>query len=482
MPNSFYGKKCFLPLALAGLLFFAAPSRAQDSAIPLPSSVTQALAAARIPESSVSIVVQAVDQKTPRIRHNAQLPMNPASVMKLVTTYAALGMLGPAASWQTGFWSVAEVEENGRLPGNLYLKGSGDPNLSLEHFWMLLRQLRARGVRHIDGDLVLDRSRFTLPPHDPAAFDRRPLRAYNVGPDALLVDANAIRFLLRPEGEQVRFFRITPHDNLEVVAQIVPGKGGCIGWRERLNFVWQENRLEISGSYPASCDEQSLLLAPLSPEAHVRGLFRALWREMGGTLRGKVRTGRTPAEAKLLAAQNSPPVAEIIRNVNKWSNNVMARQLLLTLGGAEGTPEAAVRQTQAWLSAQGLHFPELVLENGSGLSRQERISAQSLNRLLLHAWQSPVMPEYIASLPISAIDGTMQKRLRGTPAAGRAHIKTGSLNGAKAAAGYVQDTQGKRYAVTFLINHANAAQGEKAMDALLLWVAGEKTESENTKR
>jgi D-alanyl-D-alanine carboxypeptidase/D-alanyl-D-alanine-endopeptidase (penicillin-binding protein 4) len=470
MPSLLSGKKCLSVFALAGGLCLAAPLPAQETSA-LPPTVTQALATARIPEGSVAIVVQAVDQKTPRISHNAQLALNPASVMKVLTTYAALGMLGPAASWQTGFWSEAEVDENGRLPGNLYLKGSGDPKLSLELFWMLLRQLRARGVRHIDGDLVLDRSRFTLPPHDPAAFDQRPLRAYNVGPDALLVDANAMRFILRPEGEAIRFFRITPHDNLEVVTQLVPGKGGCNGWRERLSFVRQANRLEISGSYPISCNEQNLLLAPLSPEAHVRGLFGALWREMGGTLRGKVRTGRVPVDARQLAVQNSPPVAEVIRDINKWSNNVMARQLLLALGGEAGTPEAAVQKTQDWLRAQGLDFPELVLENGSGLSRLERISAQSLNRLLLHAWQSAFMPEFIASLPISAVDGTMQKRLRNTLAAGRAHIKTGSLSGVKTAAGYVQDVHGRRYAVTFLINHTNAAQGEKAMDALLLWVS-----------
>ncbi|MDR0673149.1 MAG: D-alanyl-D-alanine carboxypeptidase/D-alanyl-D-alanine-endopeptidase [Zoogloeaceae bacterium] len=470
MPHSLRARKFILPLLLAALFSFTGLSRAQDSTPPLPPPVTRALAAARIPESAVSIVVQAVDQRTPRMSHNAQLSMNPASVMKLVTTYAALGLLGPSASWQTGFWSVFDVDETGRLPGNLYLKGSGDPNLSLERFWMLLRQLRARGVRHIDGDLLLDRSRFTLPPHDPGAFDRRPLRAYNVGPDALLVDANAMRFILRPEGEEVRFFRITPHDNLEVDARITLGKGGCNGWRERLNFALQGNRLEISGSYPASCDEQNLLLSPLTPEAHVRGIFRALWREMGGTLRGKVRTGKAPIEARQLAAQYSPPVSEIVRNVNKWSNNVMSRQLLLALAGEEGTLESAVQRTQDWLRAQRLDFPEMVLENGSGLSRQERINAQSLNRLLIHAWQSPVMPEFIASLPISAVDGTLQKRLRNTPAAGRAHIKTGSLNGVKAASGYVQDLQGKRYAVTFLINHPNAAQGEKAIDALLLWV------------
>ncbi|GHU11144.1 hypothetical protein FACS1894185_3900 [Betaproteobacteria bacterium] len=309
------------------------------------------------------------------------------------------------------------------------------------------------------------------PTYNPAAFDKRPLRAYNVGPDALMVDFYAMRFILRPEKDAIRFINESPNDRLHVVAQFTPGKGGCDGWRDRLNIRNEAGRLENSGSYPVSCGEKVLLLSPLSPEPHIDGLFRALWREMGGSLKGKVRTGKVPANATRLAQQSSPPVAEVVRDVNKWSNNVMARQLFLALSGEEGTPEAAAQRTDTWLRGKGLNFPELVLENGSGLSRREQISAEHLNRLLINAWQSAYMPEFIASLPISSIDGTMQKRLRGTPAAGRAHIKTGTLDGVKAAAGYVQDEQGRRYAVTFLINHKNSGAGERAIDALLTWVA-----------
>jgi D-alanyl-D-alanine carboxypeptidase/D-alanyl-D-alanine-endopeptidase (penicillin-binding protein 4) len=437
----------------------------------LPLAVSRALAAAKIPETAVAVTVQALDRNAPLLAHNARTPMNPASVMKLVTTYAALEMLGPAATWQTSVWSETQPDAAGNLQGNLYVLGSGDPKLNLESFWILLRQLRARGVKHIGGDLVLDRSRFALPPHNPALFDKRPLRAYNVGPDALMVDFYAMRFILRPEDNAIRFINESPNDRLQVVAQLTPGKGRCDGWRDRLNIQTLPGRLEISGNYPVSCGEKVLLLSPLPPEAHIEGLFRALWREMGGSLKGKVRTGKVPANATLLARQSSPPVAEIVRDVNKWSNNVMARQLFLALGGEEGTPEAAVRRTNAWLRGRGLNFPELVLENGSGLSRQERISAESLNRLLVFAWQSGEMPDFIASLPIAAEDGTMQKRLRGTNAAHRARIKTGTLDGVKAAAGYVQDEEGRRYAVTFLINHANSGLGEKAVDALLSWVA-----------
>lgn len=454
----------------AALLLWAGSLLAQA----LPASVTQALAAAHIPTTAVAVVVQPLDAPRPLLAHNAQKAMNPASVMKLVTTYAALEILGPAATWQTGAWATAEPDAEGRLSGHLYLKGSGDPKLTLENFTALLRQLRVRGIRHIDGDLVLDRSVFELPPFDPAAFDNKPLRAYNVGPDGLLLDYRALRFTLKPEGEQVRFWSETPSAGLQVEGRLTPATGPCDGWRDRLEMRQSPGRLEISGPYPVSCGERSLYLSPLAAEPHAEGLFRALWQELGESIQGRVRSGRTPPQARLLASQESPPLSEVVRDINKWSNNVMARQLFLTLGSGEGQPSTVARARERlnrWLAAKGLEFPELVLENGSGLSRVEQISAAHLNRLLLAAWQSPVMPEFMASLPLAGVDGTMKRRLTDSAATGRAHIKTGSLDKVKAMAGYVLDAQGRRHAVTFIINHPQADMGQPALDALLLWVS-----------
>lgn len=441
----------------------------------LPQGVSQALAAAKVPADAVAVVVQPLDASRPVLSHNAGRAMNPASVMKLLTTYAALEILGPAATWQTGAWAESLPDAEGRLAGSLYLKGSGDPKLGLEQFWLLLRQLQVRGVRHIDGDLVLDRSVFDLPPFDPAAFDNRPMRAYNVGPDGLLVDYRALRFTLRPEGDVVRFWSETPSEGLQVEARITPEPGPCSGWRDRLSIQRSPGRLEITGPYPLQCGEQSLLLAPLEAEEHVERLFRSLWRELGGSLQGRVRSGITPPQARLLTSRESPPVAEIVRDVNKWSNNVMARQLFLTLGHGEGVPSSTARARERlgrWLAAKGLDFPELVLENGAGLSRIERISAANLNRLLLAAWQSPVMPEFIASLPVAGQDGTLKRRLVDTAAAGRVHAKTGYLDGVRTLAGYVQDVRGRRHAVTVFINHPQAGAAQTAIDALLLWVVG----------
>lgn len=443
----------------------------------LPPNVLAALKAAQIPAANVSVVVQPVDAKTPLVAHNPTQPMNPASVMKLVTTYAALDLLGPAWTWKTTAWADS-VAVDGVLSGNLYLKGSGDPRFSIEHLWGLLRQLRVRGIQHIGGDIVLDRTVFNVPTIDPGAFDDKPMRPYNVGPDGLLINFRALRFTLLPDNGRPRVLMETPSDGLRVDNQLRSGEGGCgSNWKDFINVRLipenNGNRLEFTGTYSPLCGEKPLNLSPLPADAQASGLIRSLWKELGGTLAGQVRSGTVPVGSKLLAQHESPPLADAVRDINKFSNNVMARQVFLTLGNdtAPATAERSRQRIADWLNARGLRFAELEIENGSGLSRRERISADSLNRLLLDAWKNPVMPEFISSMPIVGIDGTMKKRLNGSEASGRAHIKTGTLDGVKTAAGYALDAQSRRYAVTFFINHPKAQAGSAAIDALLVWVA-----------
>ncbi|MGB7536003.1 MAG: D-alanyl-D-alanine carboxypeptidase/D-alanyl-D-alanine-endopeptidase [Azonexus sp.] len=443
----------------------------------LPSNVLQALKAAQIPAASVAVVVQPVDAAQPLVAHNAARAMNPASVMKLVTTYAALDLLGPAWTWKTTAW-VDTAAVNGVLSGNLYLKGSGDPRFAIEHLWGLLRQLRVRGIQQINGDVVLDRTVFDVPAIDPGAFDDKPMRPYNVGPDGLLINLRALRFTLLADNGKPRLLMETPSDGLRVDNQLRAGEGGCgSNWKDfisiRLIPENNGNRLEFTGTYSPLCGEKALNLAPLPADGQAGGLIRALWKELGGTLGGQVRGGTVPVGSRLIATHESPPLADTVRDINKYSNNVMARQVYLTLGNesAPATAERARQRIADWLNARGLRFAELEIENGSGLSRSERISADSLNRLLLDAWKNPVMPEFVSSLPIVGIDGTMKKRLNGSEATGRAHIKTGTLDSVKTAAGYALDARGRRYAVTFLINHPRAQAGSAAIDALLVWVA-----------
>ena len=467
-------------LALAALLTLTA-ARAQ-----LPESVAHALAQAGIPEGAAAFYVHEIGAERPLVAAGAERALNPASAIKLVTTYAALELLGPAYAWATEAYAAGALKE-GVLAGDLVLKGYGDPKLTLENFWLLLRNLRGRGAREIRGDLVLDRGYFAAEDYDPARFDDQPTRPYNTGPDALLVNFKAVRLFFIPELE-ARAVRIVAEPQLsqvQIVNNIVLDGAPCGDWLGRLKVDAQGGtasaRLAFSGSYAASCGERTRNYSVLGHAQYALGLFRELWRELGGTFNGTVRDGAAGAEARLIAAVQSPPLSEAVRDINKYSNNVMARQLYLTLGavgdGAPATGDKSNRIIKQWLTGKGLAVPELVLENGSGLSRIERISAKSLGQILLSAFRSPVMPELVSSLPLAAVDGTMKKRLAGADIAGQAHLKTGSLSGVRAIAGYVLDAAGRRVVVVMIVNHANAGNAQPVQDALLKWVYNRDTDA-----
>ncbi|HEX7250582.1 MAG TPA: D-alanyl-D-alanine carboxypeptidase/D-alanyl-D-alanine-endopeptidase [Burkholderiales bacterium] len=446
----------------------------------LPKPLVQALRAASVPQSSVAIVVQDLGATRPALSHNAGVAMNPASAMKLVTTLAALELLGPAYRWKTEAYAAGELRD-GVLEGDLVLKGYGDPKLDYESFWMLLRALRGRGLREIRGDLVLDRTFFAPLPVDPGRFDGEGLRPYNVLPDALLVHYKAVRFafLPDPEREAVRIYVEPRPPGLEVANTLRLSGGSCLegrAFRDMLQADFAAGpppRATFAGRYPIACGEKELNVALLAPNEQVAGILRELWPEMGGTWKGKVREGEVPAEARLLYTHASAPLSEIVRYINKYSNNVMARQLYLTLATASSEPparpELATEAVRHWLAVKDIPAHELAIENGSGLSRTDRISAASLAAVLQAAWQSAVMPEFVSSLSLVAFDGTMRKRLVGDPIAGQAHIKTGLLSDVRALAGYVLDRKGRRKVVVMLMNHPNAPEAEAATDELLRW-------------
>ena len=473
-----------LSLVKAAALLLALLFTPASGAAELPASVSTALRNAGIPPSAVGVVVQRVDESRSRIAHNADVAFNPASTIKLLTTLAALERLGPAYTWQTEAWAHGKLA-NGVLEGDLYLKGGGDPKLTYEQLWRLLRQLRQRGIQEIRGDLVLDRVAFDVLDADPSRFDAQPLRPYNVTPDALLINFNAVSLTLVPEpaAAAVTLVQEPPIANLDVINKMkLTSNSSCGDWKENLRadtFVHgQVVRLVLSGGYPAACGEQRWSLAPMPSRLLAYGVFRSLWEELGGrwggNQGGSLRDGDVPLDARRIAVIPSPTLAEVVRDINKYSNNVMARHLYLTLGMENGQRPARVedgdRAIRDWLLRKGLNMPELVIENGSGLGRQARMSPESMTRLLLAGWRSPTMPELIASLPVSAVDGTMRKRLKENGVAGQAHIKTGSLEGVKTIAGYVLDRHGRRWAVVFFVNHAKAIAAGPAQDALLDWV------------
>jgi serine-type D-Ala-D-Ala carboxypeptidase/endopeptidase (penicillin-binding protein 4) len=458
-----------LAAALAPLLATAAT---------LSPEIAQALQRERIPLDAVSVLVQEAGTGTTRVSHHAQQPMNPASVMKLLTTYAALDELGPAYTWKTPVWLTGPIR-GGVLEGHVHLQGRGDPKLTLERVWLALQRLRAMGVAEIRGDIVIDQSAFAVPETSTAEFDNEPLRPYNARSQALLLNLSAVITTFTPDAARgVAIVSAEPQlDGVQVDATVPLASGPCGDWRGALKAaVGDTKQTRFAGSYPASCGERFWALAHTDARQYNARLLTTLWRSGGGKLSGTVREGAAPADGAPTFELTSPPLADVVRDINKYSNNVMAQQVLLTLGlirngGTRATPEDAREALKQWLrERQGESLDGVIIDNGSGLSRETRLSAALLTRVLQRAWSSAVMPELMASLPVTGLDGTLRRTRGNAATTGRAHLKTGSLRDVQALAGYVLGASGKRYALVAIVNHPNAGAARPALDALVQWV------------
>jgi D-alanyl-D-alanine carboxypeptidase/D-alanyl-D-alanine-endopeptidase (penicillin-binding protein 4) len=449
------------------LLAWAGAAAGQD----LPPEVAAALDAQGLPRDAVAVLVAPAEGGPPRVAHRIDAPVNPASIAKLATTFGALELLGPAFTWKTPVYFDGPVRA-GTLEGNLVIQGQGDPKLVIERLWLLLRKVRALGVHTIAGDIVLDRGAFALPPHDPAAFDGQPLRPYNAGPDALLVNFKTVTVTFTPEGARARVRAEPPLAGVDWPATVpLGGRADCGDWITALGADFsQPQRVRFAGSFPRACGEQSWQLAWPDPQRYAAQAIAALWHDMGGRLRGAVRDGRVPQGLQPAFEFSSPPLAEVIRDINKYSNNVMAQQVFLTLslqqrgsGTWEGSRELL---GQWWRERIGGEPP--VTTNGSGLSRDESTTARQLGQLLQAAWLSPLMPELVSSLPALGLDGTLRRRRENV---GLAHLKTGSLNEVSGVAGFVHGPQGRRYLLVAIANHPRAWAIRPAVQALVEWTA-----------
>lgn len=458
----------------------------------LPAPVAQALAQQGLPEDSLGVLV--LKGQDVVLSHQADRPMQPASTMKLVTTMVSLERLGPAFRGRTELRTTGDIDK-GVLRGNLILKGGADADFSGEDLENMLRTLHYQGIRRIEGNLVLDRSLWQPARTDVgiAPFDESPEAYYNVIPDALLVNKNMIQVDMRSTDKRLKLEMQPRLDRVSIGSDMTLVDADCATWEDGWKLPEAVRRKDgsirvlLHGTFPKDC-ARSYRINVLDRNDYIGRLFRQKWKELGGKFSGKVVEAASPPDALLLAEHTSRMLPELVRDTNKPSDNALARTLFLSLGSLQPDPAAgsfplpptgeatsarADAAVRAWMRGQRIDDTGLVMENGSGLSRSERVTPQQMAYLLQAGLRSYWAPEFQASLPIAGIDGTLRRRLQGTPAAGRARLKTGTLRNVVALAGYVPDANGVQNVFVAMVNSEQAGngRGRAVLDALVDWVA-----------
>jgi D-alanyl-D-alanine carboxypeptidase/D-alanyl-D-alanine-endopeptidase (penicillin-binding protein 4) len=460
-------------------LMWCTPCISAATGVAVPAPVTQVIAAQRLPPSAVSFVIVDPDSGRLVLAQNPDTPRSPASTIKVVTTFAALDLLGPAYTWHTRA-SIRGALDDGVLDGDLILQGGGDPYMTLERWWSFVHALRAKGLKSIHGNIVVDNTAFSLPPEDPGEFDGRPNRSYNVLPDALMVNFQSIEFRVLPDpgARRVDVIASPTPVNLSIENHVRFAAGRCGGASGRVDFkvasaVW--DRVVFSGALSPHCAERSFTRVLLQPATYAFGTFVELWDESGGEFSGSLRVEAAPPDAQPFLSFDSLSLGEIVRLTNKFSSNLMARHLLLTMGeehlGAPATLEKGAAAIAEWSRERGIDLQGMDIDNGSGLSRSTHISVLQMAEILSAAYRSRYAPEFLASLPLAGVDGTLRSRMKTSPA-GAVRLKTGHIDGVSGVAGYVTANSGKTYVLVSLVNHSRAdiGAGEPVHAALVSWM------------
>ncbi|MBT7109262.1 MAG: D-alanyl-D-alanine carboxypeptidase/D-alanyl-D-alanine-endopeptidase [Proteobacteria bacterium] len=453
--------KKLIQLALATVLI----ATVSTSTLALDTSFQKLLDRNHVTPDSISVVIRRVRDGKLLVNHNPRTPRNPASAMKLVTTAAALQLLGPTHHWKTEALVDGTVRNNA-LDGNLILRGNGDPWLVIERLWLLAKRIQNQGITHINGDLVLDNTVFDQSKISNKTIDGKTRRTYNTPPNALLINFGATEINISANNSIVTTRVNPPATTLKIKNNIQLSNDHCNtgGRRITLDLKVESKKtiLRLGGSYPRNCGPRSLRYNLLPHDQYVYGVFKSLWQKMGGTLSGEWRYDKTPDGATVIADLDSVPLAEVIRYVNKFSNNVMARNLLLSLNASlntqPGTPSRGRDAIDRWLHSNSLHLSELQIDNGAGLSRVARISAADLTTLLEGMTSMSWWPEFLGSLPTATVDGSLKNRFHNIAEPGRIRMKTGLLKNVRSLAGYAIDRQGDIWVVAILHNSAQAHQ------------------------
>lgn len=432
----------------------AGSATSAEISAPIPEAVSRwdAEAVSHIIESALAgrylggadvgvLVVSATDGRV-LYERDADRPLVPASNMKIVTSACALSILGPDYQFVTRV--ATDGERSGTIVhGNVYVRGSGDPSLVSEELWRLVEAIRMRGIERIAGDLVLDASYFdTVEVASEEAADGD--RAYHARTSALALNFNAVAVRVEP-GQSVgapAVVTVSPEvgffDVRTEATTCSGGRGPTI--EVRRTFEGGRNVVTVTGRIPEDSNGMVFYRNVEHPTAYFGSAMADFLRRAGIALGGVVRQGRTPPQAVVLVEHESKPLALIVRDVGKFSNNVIAEQLLKALGaheyGPPGTTESGVEVVSLYLESVGADSGSFRLVDGSGFSRRNRLSPRTIVRVvrdILGRFETSY--EFVASLSVAGIDGTLEDRMDLAGLEGRVRAKTGLLDGVTAISG-----------------------------------------------
>ncbi|HXI02032.1 MAG TPA: D-alanyl-D-alanine carboxypeptidase/D-alanyl-D-alanine-endopeptidase [Candidatus Saccharimonadales bacterium] len=424
----------------------------------LPAELRRILASQPLAKANASVQVLDAESGASIYAHNPDLMLKPASNLKLVTSAAALSLLRPEYTFRTWFYATAAPDADGVIHGDLYIKGGGSPGLVGEDWWLMARRLRALGVARVEGGLVGDDTFFDDVERGPRWPSSSVDNPYNAPVSALSCFYNAVAVTVRPGAPGARpFVFLEPFDGFFDVSNtaVTSGRGRSL----RVSRTWngKRNVIQVSGRIGPGEQPWTTYKNVENPTLYALHAFREAAAREHIEITGESRRGVVPKDARLIWTHESRPLSHLIHDMNKESNNFMAESVLKTIGaelsGAPGTSAAGAAAVRSWLRTLGVKTDGIVMVDGSGLSPENRISSDALARILLAVHDDfQAEPEFVASLPVGGIDGTLDGRMVETPAARHIRAKTGYIRGVTALSGYALNASGKRLVFSVIVN------------------------------
>lgn len=475
-----------LEILVAGLALLATPTQASTTPAAAASTpatpITRANLAAAIDAiigdkalagATVGVVVIDTQSREVLYRHEADAAINPASNIKLVTTAAALSLLGPEHRYLTRLFTDRGARKAGVIDGDLYLRGTGDPWLVTGDLYELAGDLRALGITSIKGGIVVDATAFDRDELPPAFDQKEEFAAFRAMSSAASVNFNTFAVHVRPAeavgGKAIAVVE-PPLGSIKVRSEVETVAGS----RNRVQVEREASEsgesLVFTGTLGIDAGPGTYRYPVKDPTAHAGEVMRLVLGQRGIKVgKSTIRAGAVPSDAEALATHASHPLSTLCRGVNKHSNNFMAEQILKSLDASEGHPatfEGALVRLREHLRSLGVDGEGLRLTNGSGLYDANRITAAQLTKLLVAAYNDfRISADYLASLPILGADGTLRSRGKESAAQRYVRAKTGTLNEASALSGYAGAIGKPPLAFSILIGDIKRSQTRAARDA-----------------